>query len=110
LRLWQSPDSGEPIEFQRHPLARDREIDDLENTLARKVVYDVQDSQAPTICKLIGDEIGRPAFIRPLRHSHRHPWADELLATLGAYLEDNGPEFTGKAMFFWSQRTRVLLG
>ena len=50
-------------QFARHPPSRDRGVGDRRQALARHVVNDVQDAEAPAAGELIVDEVERPARV-----------------------------------------------
>ena len=71
----------EAIEFARHPEAGDRCIGDHRQALACAVINHDQNAHAAAVDELIGDEVERPAVIRPLGHQHRRPCAQRPLSS-----------------------------
>ena len=53
---------------------------EVSGTSARAGVDHGQDAHAATVDELIGDEVERPAVVRPLRNQHRRPRAQSPLA------------------------------
>lgn len=70
--LWQRSGLGQPIQLAGQPQPRDREVNDLDNTLTAEVVDDIENLEATTVGELIGHEVDRPALVDAVRYRHRH--------------------------------------
>src|SRR5262249_8385721 len=71
----------EPIELAGDPDAGDRGVGDQGQTFARAVIDHHQNTHAAAINELVGNEVERPAVVRPLWDQHRRPRAQGPLAT-----------------------------
>jgi hypothetical protein len=76
--------SFEPIEFARQAITRDREVDHLQDDLAREAIDDIRYPEPSTVSQLIRDDIHRPALIDGGRQQQRDPRPIELLVKLPA--------------------------
>lgn len=85
------PRAGDLVEVPGHGGTRDRGIDELAHALASVVVDEIEHTEAPPGGELIGDEVERPALVRPRGHGERHPRAGESLTPPSAHLQLHRP-------------------
>ena len=71
--------SGKAVKFATWSYFRG--MGDQRQALARAVVKHDEDAHAAAVDELIGDEVERPAVIRPLGYQHRRPCAQRPLSS-----------------------------